>query len=165
MNKKVMIGGVIISLLFILGSYLAITKTAKPNIEAKTYTVKDASRPRIEVSSTLFDMGNIKVNDATSAKFTVKNVGEEPLQLLDISSSCGCTVGKVIYKGQESEEFGMHSAGDFQTPIEPGTEAVIEVIYRPYVMPVYGPVGREVYMSTNDPDNSKLVFQIKANVQ
>lgn len=165
MNNKVLIVGAVISLVIIGGSYLAISKTSKPKIKAQAYSKEDPSRPKVQTGETLFDMGNIKVKDATSAKFTVKNVGQEPLQLLGISSSCGCTVGKIIYKGQESEEFGMHSVGDFQTPIEPGTEAVVEVIYRPYVMPVYGPVGREVYVSTNDPENPKLVFQVKANVE
>jgi len=160
-----MIVGVIISVLFIAGSYIAVSKTAKQNVEARTFTKDDPTRPHADVSSTLVDMGSIKVNDTSFAKFTVKNTGKEALQLTDISSSCGCTVGKIIYKGQESEEFGMHSAGDYQTPIEPGTEAVVEVIYRPFVMPVYGDVGREVYVSTNDPENPKLVFQIKANVK
>ncbi len=165
MDKKVLMIGVLISFLLIFGSYVAITKTTKPDIAAKAYSKDDISRPRLEVENTFMDMGKIKVSEEKTAAFTVKNAGERPLQLLDISSSCGCTVGKVIYKGQESEEFGMHSAGDFQSEIEPGTEATVEVIYRPYVMPVYGEVGREVYVSTNDPETPKLVLQVKAYVE
>jgi len=32
-------------------------------------------------------------------------------------------------------------------------------------MPVYGIIEREVYVSTNDPENPKLVFKVKATVK
>ncbi len=165
MTNKIIIVGGILSIIFILGAYLAVSKTAKTNVEAKVYSKEDTARPKAEVKETFKDMGKIKVSEAKTASFTVKNVGQEPLQLLDISSSCGCTVGKVFYQGYESDEFGMHSAGDFDREIAPGTEARVDVIYRPYVMPVYGEVGREVYVSTNDPENPKLVLQVKAYVE
>ncbi len=165
MNNKILILGGILSVVFMFGAYYMVSKTAKANVAAKAYTKEDASRPKVEIKETLKDMGKMKVSEAKTASFTVKNIGQEPLQLLDISSSCGCTVGKVIYQGYESDEFGMHSAGDFDREIAPGTEARVDVIYRPYVMPVYGEVGREVYVSTNDPENPKLVLQVKAYVE
>lgn len=164
MNKKILIIGIMISVLFILGSYYAIAKTSAPEVAVKSYTKDDASKPKVETNETSFDMGKIKVSEEKSAKFTIKNIGTEPLQLTDISTSCGCTVGVISYDGKKSPEFGMHTAGDFTSPIEPGTEATVEVIYRPFVMPVYGPVTRELYISTNDPENPKLTFQVAANV-
>lgn len=76
-----------------------------------------------------------------------------------------CTVGQVIYQEKASQEFGMHSQSNYVAEIAPGKEATIKVTYRPYLMPVYGYVEREVYMATNDPLNSKLVFKVTATVQ
>lgn len=164
MDKKFIIGGALVSILIIFGSYYAITKTSAPEVAVQSYSKDDTSRPKVETKKTSFDMGNIKVSEEKSARFTVKNIGTKPLQLTDISTSCGCTVGVIGYKGKTSPEFGMHTAGDFASAIEPGTEATVDVIYRPFVMPVYGPVTRELYVSTNDPENPKLTFQIAANV-
>lgn len=165
MNNKAVIMVGLASIMIIFGAYYIVSKEAKTNVEAKTYSLEDASRPKVETSETFQDMGKIKVSDAKTASFTVKNVGQEPLQLLDITTSCGCTVGQVRYQGDKSREFGMHDGGDYDQEIMPGTEAIVDVIYRPYVMPVYGEVGREVYVSTNDPENPKLVFQVKAYVE
>lgn len=163
MNKKILFIGTAIAVLFIFGSYYAIAQTSS-DVSVATYKSTDAARPQVEVKQTKKDFGAIKVSDTATATFAIKNVGKVPLQLFDISSSCGCTVGKVSYNGQESTEFGMHSAGDFATPISPETTATVTVIYRPFVMPVYGAVEREVYVSTNDPSHTKLVFQVTANV-
>lgn len=82
-----------------------------------------------------------------------------------MSSSCGCTVGKILYNGTVSKEYGMHTKNSDVIEIAPNTQATLQVIYRPYVMPVYGLVEREVYLETNDPNNPKLAFQIKTIVQ
>jgi len=58
----------------------------------------------------------------------------------------------------------MHNVSDFAGEVPPGKEVIIKATYRPSIMPVYGVVGREVYVNTNDPENPKLVFKVKANV-
>ncbi len=165
MNKFFL--GVIVSLsiVIIAGSYLVLRAKTPLAVSVTKYSANDTQKPKVVIDQTSYDLKSIKVSDTATAKFSIKNTGNKQLQLFDISSSCGCTVGQVIYKGQESAEYGMHSVGSFATPIEPGTEAIIKVIYRPFVMPVYGAVQREVYISTNDPQNPKLVFQVKANVK
>ena len=107
----------------------------------------------------------MKVSDDKSANFKIKNIGQKPLQLSNISSSCNCTFGQVIINGKESDVFGMHNVSDFAGEILPGKEAIIKVTYRPSIMLVYGAVEREVYVSTNDPENPKLIFKVKANVK
>lgn len=166
MNPKIVITSVVVfSLVILFGSYFVLSKTSSPEVKVASYTSTDKEKPVVEAKSTFFDMGKIKVADQKTAVFTVRNIGSKPLQLYDISSSCGCTVGQVSYQGKQSKEFGMHSVGSFDQMIAPQTEAKIKVIYRPYVMPVYGNVEREVYISTNDPQNPKLVFKVKAFVQ
>lgn len=154
-----------ISIVIIGGSYLLLRSKTPQTVAITKYSANDTQKPKVEIDQASYDLKSIKVSDTATAKFTIKNTGNKPLQLFDISSSCGCTVGQVIYKGQESSEYGMHTVGSFATPIEPGTEAIIKVIYRPFVMPVYGAVQREVYISTNAPENPKLVLQVKANVK
>ncbi|MCL5003761.1 MAG: DUF1573 domain-containing protein [Patescibacteria group bacterium] len=129
-----------------------------------SYAVSDAQKPRVEVAEDSRDLGPMKVSDEKSADFTVKNTGAKPLQLSDIQSSCMCTAAQIIYNGKSSEEFGMHSQSGAVAEIAPGQSAVVRVIYRPYQMPVYGYVEREVYVTTNDPLNSKLVFKVTASV-
>lgn len=107
----------------------------------------------------------MKVSDQKSAEFIIKNTGKKPLQLSNITTSCGCTVAQVIYRGKETQEFGMHTKSGYVAEIAPQTEAKIRVTYRPYVMPIYGQVEREAYISTNDPNSSKLVFIVAAKVQ
>src|SRR3989344_6166355 len=163
-NKKLVAGIVIFSLVFIIGSYLLLNSSSKPQSKVLSYSSKDKEKPIAEVKESFKDFGKIKVSDSQKATFIVKNIGTKPLQLSDLNSSCCCTVGQIIYKGSESKEFGMHSPGTEVFEIAPQTEAQVRVTYRPFVMPVNGLVEREVYMNTNDPDNSKLIFKVKAFV-
>ena len=114
---------------------------------------------------TFADLEKMKVSDEKSADFTIKNIGEKSLQLSNINSSCNCTFGQIIIDGKESEFFGMHNVSAFAGEILPGKEAVIRIIYRPYIMPVYGIIDSEVYVETNDPENQRLVFKVRANVE
>ena len=166
MSKSALFWIITVSAVLLFGSYFFIAgdKNQK-NDPIKTYTSKDRERPKIKVEKNIFDAGTIKVSDITKTEFTIQNTGVKPLQLFNISSSCGCTTGQIIYQGKESKEFGMHSTSDYSVGIAPGEKATVRMIYRPYVMPVYGPVEREVYVTTNDPDNQKLVFKMSSYVK
>lgn len=134
-------------------------------ISVAEYSVADEKKPVAESKIRFFDVGKIKIADIQEKSFEVKNIGEKPLQLFNVTSSCGCTTGQIIYQGKTSREFGMHAPQNEVFSILPQTKAVIKLTYRPFAMPVYGVVTREVYVSTNDPQNQKLVFQIKADVE
>ena len=165
-SKVFVIGTIFLSILILVVSYLLIKgSNSNQAKEIVSYQGGGGEKPKAQAKTTFSDLGQIKVSDQKSVEFTLKNIGKKPLQLFNISSSCGCTVGQIIYKGKESQEFGMHSQSDYVDEINPGDEAKVRVIYRPYVMPVYGVVDREVYISTNDPDNPKLVFKVKAYVK
>lgn len=165
MNKNIIIGGVILLIIILIGSYFLLAGGQSQTVKIASYATSDKERPNVEVKTTSSDMGQIKVSDQKESEFTIKNVGSKPLQLSNISSSCGCTVGQVIYEGKTSREFGMHSQSDLVAEVAPQKIATVKVIYRPYVMPVYGLIEREVYVSTNDPEKPKLVFKVKAVVK
>lgn len=111
------------------------------------------------------DLGEMKVKDVGTKDFVIKNVGTNPLQITSLSSSCNCTVGQIVYKGQTSKEYGMHAPGGFINQISIGDTAIVRVIYKPYIMPVYGPISRDVYVGTNDPQNPRLTFTVKTVVK
>ena len=166
MNSKILIIGLVLfSLAAIGGSYFFLVNGQKSQISIISYSLSDKERPKIQAKITYFDLGLMKVSEDRSASFKIKNIGQKSLQLTNISSSCNCTFGQVVIGGRESELFGMHNISDFAGEILPDEEAVIKVTYRPSIMPVYGIIEREVYVSTNDPENPKLVFKVKANVK
>ncbi len=120
---------------------------------------------KIEALETAYDLGEMKVADVKYKDFTIKNVGTNPLQITSLSSSCNCTFGQIIYKGQTSREYGMHAPGKFVSEIAVGDSAVIRITYKPYIMPVYGPISRDVFVGTNDPANPRLTFTVKTIVK
>ena len=167
MSKSFYFGIIIFSLVVMGGSYFLVAG-GKQKSNGKlpvVYSSKDKEKPKAEVKETVEDLGNMKVSDQKSANFLLKNSGSKPLVLSQITSSCGCTVGQVIIDGKESQEFGMHAQSDETFTIDPGKQVTIKVTYRPFIMPVSGPVERQVFVETNDPENPRLEFKVKANVQ
>lgn len=162
-NKAIFIGIIIFSVVILIGSYFLFANDQSAS-KINFYSSKDKERPVAEVKETIKDFGKIKVSDDQIVIFTLKNAGNKHLQLSGISSSCGCTAAQLIYKGVTSKEYSMHFQEKDIYQIDSQTEAKVKVIYRPSTMPVYGPVEREVYITTNDPNNSKLIFRIKAVV-
>lgn len=162
---KPIIGLILFSLVFVGGAYFVISSGNKPGIPTISYSSQDKEKPVVIVDASYFDMKKIKVSETQEKDFIIKNTGVKPLQLSDISTSCGCTSAQIIYKDYKSKEFSMHLKSDYIVDVAPGTAATVKVTYRPFTMPVYGEVTREVFISTNDPVKPKLVFQVKAFVE
>ncbi|OGF99646.1 hypothetical protein A2153_03755 [Candidatus Gottesmanbacteria bacterium RBG_16_38_7b] len=159
------IGGLTVIALVVIVLFSANEQKQAKGSNIVSYTVNDPDKPQASVASVFSDLGNMKVKDEKSADFVIENSGNKPLQLFKVSSSCDCTIGKITIDGNTSPEFGMHSQSTWSGEIAPGNKATLSVIYRPYIMPVSGPVTREVYVSTNDPENKLLTFTVKAIVQ
>lgn len=166
MNEKITFIAIgVTTLIIVIAASFLLTGPTKPGaVTPVLYTASDAQKPRVSIQKTSTDLGNIKVSDEKSADYVLKNSGTKPLQLSGITTSCMCTFGQIIYKNSKSDEFGMHSQSSYIAEIPPGESAVLRVIYRPYLMPVYGEIEREVYVNTNDPATPKLVFSVTANV-
>lgn len=157
----VLLGSLMLLVIFVLFA----SKNSKQAEKLVTYTSSDKDRPKAEVPVTKNDFGSMKVSQVKQNDFTITNKGNKPLQISNVTSSCSCTVGQVIYDGKVSREYGMHDPGRDTIEIAPNTSATVRVIYRPSVMPVYGAVEREVYVKTNDPDLPRLVLQVIADVK
>lgn len=172
MSPKTIIIGMLLFIVAVVGLSFLLTGGQTPTPATASFSVQDSDRPKAETNNTSRNLGEIKVSDVKVEDYAIKNVGTKPLQILNVNSSCGCTAGQIIYQGKTSKEFSMHtqsglSAGrqGFITEIAAGDTATVRLTYRPASMPVYGLVEREVYVETNDPANSKLIFSITAKVK
>lgn len=165
MSPKTLIIWMLIFLASVVGLAFLLTAGQTPPPATVLYSAKDTDRPKAETFQTSRDLGEINVSDVKVEDYTVKNTGSKPLQILNVNSSCGCTAGQIIYQGKTSKEFSMHTQSGFVNEIASGDTATVRLTYRPALMPVYGLVQREVYVTTNDPINEKLIFRITAKVQ
>ncbi|HCR35849.1 hypothetical protein A2130_04615 [Candidatus Woesebacteria bacterium GWC2_33_12] len=152
-------------LVLFFGLAYLMTKDQKPDPNIQNYSKQQTDRPIAEAQSNFMDIGEMKVSETKEVSFTLKNSGNKPLQILNINSSCNCTFGKIIYKDLETKQFGMHKQSGYVTDIAPGDIATVKVIYTPAIMPVYGPVSRDVIVTTNDPNNLKIIFTLKTTVK
>lgn len=167
MNNKIIIGSIIVSgLILILGVFLLGQGTRSSQVIISSYSSTDQSKPKAQIDKSSADLGPMKVSDEKSIDFVIKNIGDKPLQITGLSTSCHCTAAKVIYEGIESQEYGMHATeATVISEISPSKQAIVRVTYRPFLMPVYGFVEREAYVETNDPQNSKITFRVTTNVK
>lgn len=166
-SPKALIITIVLSLIVLIGAVFVFSKNDEDfAAKLKTYVANDTQKPKIKADKISADLGKMKAADEKSAEFQIINVGQKPLQLYDGSSSCNCTFGQIKTDGEDwSGEFGMHSRKNSITEIAPGKSAKIKVIYRPYIMPVYGTISRQVFLSTNDPLTPKLTLNVNAFVE
>lgn len=161
----VIIGGFTVVILVLIALFSVNEgKQSQAAANVTSFSANDKERPEVVVSSTFSDLGNMKAKDEKAAEFTIENKGTKPLSLFKISSSCDCTFGQITIDEVKSPEFTMHSKNPWTGTIDQGKKAILNVIYRPFIMPVKGVVTRDVYVQTNDPAKSQLTFTVKANV-
>jgi hypothetical protein len=109
----------------------------------------NAMPPRIELSTTSFDFGDINPDEGKLTEiFFVRNSGGNTLRIVSISTSCGCTEAEV-----SSEE------------IAPGEQTELVVTYDPSVHPgLVGRIKRVVYVQSNDPLQEEVELELVGNV-
>lgn len=165
-HKKLLYYGLaflVLGLIFLFGgNFWSGAKTANQNNNL-------SSLAKLELSEKFGDLGEMKVNEEKYYDFKIKNVGSENLKIYQIGTSCNCTFAKLLTAGEESPEFNMPMHNSialmrWSKEIPPGGEAILRVIYRPYIMPVFGQVERSVVFKTNDLENQKVEVEIRALV-
>ncbi len=104
--------------------------------------------PKIKLNTQTFDLGDINPDEGIRTEtFYVKNVGDELLKIVSVSTSCGCTKAEV-----ESHE------------ILPGEQSKLTVNYDPLVHPgLTGEIKRIVYIKSNDPSNQEVELELTGN--
>lgn len=105
--------------------------------------------PEIQLNTTHFDFGDINPDKGEIMKeFFVKNVGNAPLEVFAVSTSCGCTTAKVE-----------------KTTIKPGSQTKLLVTYDPLAHGgTVGAIKRVVYIQSNDPEHEEVELELVGNV-
>jgi hypothetical protein len=106
------------------------------NLTAKATEITD---------SYLWDFGKIKEGVVAKHIFILKNESAKELKIIQVNTSCGCTVSKVK-----------------KNILKPGESADIEVKFNS--KKYSGPIQQFIYVNTDNIDNSVIRFIIKAEV-
>lgn len=161
-----MIGAIVASLIIIFGGVLIVGGTGSATAAPKRENLGSSS---MTIDKKLADLGTMKGDEERSASFTITNTGNSVLRIWKVATSCDCTFATVEIGGKTSSEFnmaGMMSADltNWMGEVPAGQTAKLKVTYRPKIMPVTGPVSRQVTFATNDPQNEKVEVSVTANV-
>jgi hypothetical protein len=122
---------------------LAASVTAAPPATTPGATLSGA--PIVRFSETNWDFGQVISTEPQSHVFIVANVGNAPLEILEVRTSCGCT-----------------TAGEWDRRVEPGKTGVIPIVFNPSKFT--GPVNKWVTVTSNDPDRPVQKLLIQAEI-
>jgi hypothetical protein len=106
----------------------------------------DAPAPRIKVEPESFDFGNVLPDKTLRKEFTIRNFGNAPLELENVSTTCGCTAAIAGTKR-----------------IEPGGSTPLRVTFQ--TRRFSGKVERRVLVRSNDPKTPLLEVKLGATVE
>lgn len=162
-DTKIIIGVVVGSVVLIIGA-IVMFGNQKPAPKRE-----DLGTASMSIDKKLADLGRMKVSDEKKATFTITNTGNSILRIWKVVTSCSCTAATVKIGDTETPEFGMTGMmnpdrANWLGEVPAGQNAILTVIYRPSIMPIQGPVTRQVTFSTNDPKNQDLEVTVSANV-
>lgn len=101
---------------------------------------------RVEMDKTTHDMGEISIKDGpVSCAFKVTNIGDTPLQILTVVSSCGCTGAKwtkeLIAPGASGTVTVTYDNNEGPYPFDKSLTVYFADIKKPVVLHVRGTVS------------------------
>lgn len=103
-----------------------------------------SAKPVLVLSEEIIDFGDVNIADGHQAKMlVVKNEGDEPLVINQVSSTCHCV-----------------EASWWIRPIEPGASDTIQIDFEPDVS---GKVSKKLIIYSNA-QNRRVPFRVKADV-
>jgi|SRR6478752_3303719 hypothetical protein len=100
--------------------------------------------PLIYYSERIINLGNISFNKTFNGSIWIKNVGDETLNLSDISTDCSCTV-----------------PGIKKAKILPGDSLRLPFIITPAED---GFIQQSIYINNNSVNESRVLFLIRAKI-
>jgi hypothetical protein len=117
---------------------------------------RDGPVGAVELSGdTDYDFGYLALGNSGKHTWTIKNVGEGPLDLLKGSSTCSCTVANF----EKDPRTGVTID---KLTLKPGETHEITVSWTPKTG---GKFGKETSVETNDPKNPVIWFRIRGEVK
>lgn len=156
------IASIIIATVLIFVAIVLLGSKITPSVQIELDSEAKAQLEKTTHNWDKIDMADGKVE----AQFTIESTGNHPLKLYDVKTSCMCTEAQLISDNQTSPTFDMHSKSNYVLELAKGKSAQLKVVFDPeYHGPSgVGPITRQVEVSTNDQDNSKLTFLLTATV-
>jgi hypothetical protein len=142
-----------------LGKYGGQTSTKSPEKQAPAPTVDDLPMPKsgpfgkAEVSELEFNFGVKNIGDEDKHVFTIKNIGEGPLEFKLGKPTCQCTVGEITRPSGEVATEG---------PIAPGDS--INILVKWVMKSKLDKFRQTVPVFTTDSENRKIEFVITGDV-
>lgn len=103
---------------------------------------------QVELSASEYDFGTIPNDKAVSQTFELRNVGRGKLEILGVSTSCGCTTAELSKR-----------------QLGPGETAELTVTYDPLAHDgATGRFMRIVYIRSDDPDVPEATLTVRVTV-
>ena len=99
----------------------------------------------IQWQDTIRDFGTIKEGDSIRLVYKFTNTGDKPLLLMNVRTSCGCTVARFP-----------------QNALFPGEKAEVSLVFNSDGHP--GPVMKSVTVVSNTSNNAQHIMVFKGNV-
>ncbi len=169
-QKKSLNIPIILSILIGVVLVITIAITSQTPAPRAPIAVIPGQEPQLVLSETSVDLGTMKVSEERTKDITLTNTGKGPLTISRIRTSCNCTLADITLNGVTTQGFNMEAHNSFVLKqwtgtLAPGESATIKAIYRPFVMPVQGPVERIISFNTNDPKNPAVEITLRAIVQ
>lgn len=162
-GDPIVIGIVIITLIIISGIFWASLRAQGPSIAQ--YKITDLDRPKLTLSATNFDFGQMALKETRTKEIELKNTGSKLLIISDVFTSCDCTFAQLVSEGKESPRFSMRRNINWHGEITAGKTALLKITYEPKIMPVQGKVRRTIVFKTNDPANPNVNINFTAEVR
>lgn len=105
--------------------------------------------PDIDLSQSQTDLGVVTNGEIRTIEISVQNLGSDDLIIEAVTTSCGCT-----------------SAGISPQVIPPGGTGILAIRYDSgaHGPDEVGPVMRQVFIASNDPDETEFEFRFTAEV-
>lgn len=100
--------------------------------------------PVIDVDNQVYDFGIALESEVVYHVFTIRNMGDETLEIVDVSAPCGCTTTELITNA-----------------LHPGDSILLEVRVATRVAPVF---TKTVTVFSNDPATPELVLSVAGTV-
>ncbi len=104
------------------------------------------AQPKLSLDNTTVDLGSVYNGATKTGSITLKNIGTQPLKILRVTPSCGCTT----IRQPKSE-------------LQPNESDVVEVSFNAALY--HGPVEKYVNIETNDPLSQYVAVKLIADVK
>jgi hypothetical protein len=121
------------------------SEAASPPTEHVATAIGTNSGPRIRFAEPIHDFGRVEYGKVLTNFFVFTNTGDQPLELQDVVSSCGCV-----------------AARNWDRRAEPGKPGAIPVIFT--ASGIGDNVTKPIRIVCNDPTQSNLVLYVKAAI-